>query len=81
MRPPALPKRLRVLRRSALRFLLCWAAAWVLVNTFLLVHKSVFSERCTDRKSRRILDRLVGIRALFRSNFENVVKVHLDAIN
>ncbi|XP_069075538.1 divergent protein kinase domain 1C [Pleurodeles waltl] len=58
MRPPALPKRLRVLRRSALLFLLCWAAAWILVNTFLLVHKSVFSERCTDRKSRRILDRL-----------------------
>ncbi|XP_069476850.1 divergent protein kinase domain 1C [Ambystoma mexicanum] len=60
MRPPALLKRLqlRVLRRGTLLLLLCWAAAWVLVNTFLFVHRRVFSERCTDAKSRAMLARL-----------------------
>ncbi|XP_068951055.1 divergent protein kinase domain 1C isoform X2 [Petaurus breviceps papuanus] len=43
-------------RRCILFFVLFWTVCWVLVATlFLQVHRSVFSERCTDEKSRRIL--------------------------
>ncbi|XP_029443011.1 divergent protein kinase domain 1C [Rhinatrema bivittatum] len=50
--------RLRVCRRAALFFLLLWVACWIFVSTFLLVHRHVFSEHCTDERSRRILARL-----------------------
>ncbi|XP_044514036.1 divergent protein kinase domain 1C [Gracilinanus agilis] len=43
-------------RRCTILFILFWTVCWVLVATlFLQVHRSVFSERCTDEKSRRIL--------------------------
>ncbi|XP_030408498.1 divergent protein kinase domain 1C [Gopherus evgoodei] len=51
--------RLKMWRRCTLLLFLCWAACWLLGSTFLfLVHRSVFSERCTDEKSHRILARL-----------------------
>ncbi|XP_043923061.1 divergent protein kinase domain 1C [Protopterus annectens] len=48
----------KLCRRSTLLFLLFWFACWLLVNAFLFVHQQVFSEYCTDEKSRRILERL-----------------------
>lgn len=52
--------RLKIWRRCALLLLLLWAACWVLVSAALfLLHRSVFSESCTDEKSHRILARLV----------------------
>ncbi|XP_073185539.1 divergent protein kinase domain 1C isoform X2 [Lepidochelys kempii] len=51
--------RLKIWRRCTLLFFLCWAGCWLLGSTFLfLVHRSVFSERCTDEKSHRMLARL-----------------------
>uniref|UniRef100_A0A8D0G6E6 Divergent protein kinase domain 1C n=1 Tax=Sphenodon punctatus TaxID=8508 RepID=A0A8D0G6E6_SPHPU len=51
--------RLKIWRRCTLLFFLFWAACWLVAGTFLfLVHSSVFSERCTDEKSNRILARL-----------------------
>ncbi|XP_054140940.1 divergent protein kinase domain 1C isoform X1 [Melozone crissalis] len=51
--------RLKIWRRCALLLLLLWAACWVLVSAALfLLHRSVFSESCTDEKSHRILARL-----------------------
>ncbi|CAM4509464.1 divergent protein kinase domain 1C [Caretta caretta] len=51
--------RLKIWRRCTLQFFLCWAGCWLLGSTFLfLVHRSVFSERCTDEKSHRMLARL-----------------------
>ncbi|RMC15667.1 hypothetical protein DUI87_07869 [Hirundo rustica rustica] len=51
--------RLKIWRRCALLLLLLWAACWVVVSAALfLLHGSVFSERCTDEKSHRILARL-----------------------
>lgn len=51
--------RLKIWRRCALLLLLLWAACWVVVSAALfLLHRSVFSERCTDEKSHRILARL-----------------------
>ncbi|KAM6135452.1 LOW QUALITY PROTEIN: divergent protein kinase domain 1C [Pterocles gutturalis] len=50
--------RLKIWRRCTV-LLLLWAACWVVVSALLfLLHRSVFSERCTDEKSRRILARL-----------------------
>ncbi|PKK33787.1 family with sequence similarity 69, member C [Columba livia] len=44
---------------AALVLLLLWAACWLVVSASLfLLHRSVFSERCTDEKSHRILARL-----------------------
>lgn len=52
--------RLKIWRRCTLVLLLFWAACWVVVSALLfLLHRSVFSERCTDEKSHRILARLV----------------------
>ncbi|NWT69094.1 FA69C protein, partial [Prunella himalayana] len=51
--------RLKIWRRCALLLLLLWAACWVVVSAALfLLHRSVFSESCTDEKSHRILARL-----------------------
>ncbi|KYO35377.1 protein FAM69C [Alligator mississippiensis] len=46
-------------RRRSLLLLASWAAGWLLLGTLLFLgHPSVFSERCTDERSRRILARL-----------------------
>ncbi|XP_065688716.1 divergent protein kinase domain 1C isoform X1 [Patagioenas fasciata] len=51
--------RLKIWRRCTLVLLLLWAACWLVVSASLfLLHRSVFSERCTDEKSHRILARL-----------------------
>ncbi|XP_030042903.1 divergent protein kinase domain 1C [Microcaecilia unicolor] len=50
--------RFRICRRTTFWFLLLWVACWIFVSTFLLVHRNVFSEHCTDEKSKRILARL-----------------------
>ncbi|XP_038627227.1 divergent protein kinase domain 1C [Tachyglossus aculeatus] len=46
--------------RCTFLFLLFWTVGWVVATTLLLlhVHRSIFSERCTDQRSRRILARL-----------------------
>lgn len=52
--------RLKIWRRCTLVLLLLWAACWMVVSALLFfLHRSVFSERCTDEKSHRILARLV----------------------
>ncbi|KAE8598225.1 hypothetical protein XENTR_v10016756 [Xenopus tropicalis] len=50
--------RIRILRKNTLLFLLFWLSCWILLNTFLFVHKSVFSDHCTDEESQKILARL-----------------------
>ncbi|XP_060778470.1 divergent protein kinase domain 1C [Neoarius graeffei] len=50
--------RARVRRRSAVLFLLFWLASWLFLSGLLFVHTTMFSDFCTDEKSRRILQRL-----------------------
>lgn len=47
-------------RKSAVLFILLWLASWLFLNGLLFVHTTMFSDFCTDDKSRRILQRLVG---------------------
>ncbi|XP_053349669.1 divergent protein kinase domain 1C [Clarias gariepinus] len=50
--------RARVRRRNAVVFLLLWLASWLFLSGLLFVHTTMFSDFCTDDKSRRILQRL-----------------------
>ncbi|XP_075441590.1 divergent protein kinase domain 1C [Ascaphus truei] len=47
--------RLKILKRNTFFFLLFWVSCWIFVNTFLFVHRSMFSDHCTDEESNRIL--------------------------
>ncbi|TSK16047.1 Protein FAM69C [Bagarius yarrelli] len=48
----------RTRRRSAVLFLLLWLASWLFLSGLFFVHTTMFSDFCTDEKSRRILQRL-----------------------
>lgn len=52
--------RARVRRRSAVLFLLLWLGSWLFLSGLLFVHTTMFSDFCTDDKSKKILQRLVG---------------------
>ncbi|XP_056290746.1 divergent protein kinase domain 1C isoform X1 [Pseudoliparis swirei] len=45
-------------RRGALVFALLWFGSWLLLNSLVLVHRSILSDFCTDDKSKSILQRL-----------------------
>ncbi|KAM4705001.1 divergent protein kinase domain 1C [Rhinophrynus dorsalis] len=47
--------RLKLLKKNTLLFLLFWVSCWIFVNTFLFSHRSMFSDRCTDEESKKIL--------------------------
>uniref|UniRef100_A0A3B1JB75 Divergent protein kinase domain 1C n=1 Tax=Astyanax mexicanus TaxID=7994 RepID=A0A3B1JB75_ASTMX len=48
----------RVCRRGVLIFALLWLVSWLSLSGLLFVHRSMFSDLCTDHKSRRILQRV-----------------------
>ncbi|GCB74072.1 hypothetical protein scyTo_0003157 [Scyliorhinus torazame] len=48
----------KTVRKSALLCFLVWIACWLLVNTSIFIHRSIFAEYCTDQKSKGILRRL-----------------------
>ncbi|CAH2284623.1 Hypothetical predicted protein [Pelobates cultripes] len=47
--------RLKLFWRNTIFFLLFWVSCWIFVNTFMYVHRSVFSDRCTDEESKNVL--------------------------
>ncbi|XP_030625603.1 divergent protein kinase domain 1C [Chanos chanos] len=49
---------LKVCRRSTLLFALLWFGCWLVLNGMVFVHRSIFSDFCTDDKSKRILQRV-----------------------
>ncbi|KAL4635392.1 hypothetical protein GN956_G14242 [Arapaima gigas] len=52
--------RLRVCRRSTALVALLWLALWGLLDSLLFVHRTIFSDVCTDSGSKRILQHLCG---------------------
>ncbi|XP_062847229.1 divergent protein kinase domain 1C [Trichomycterus rosablanca] len=51
-------RRAKVWRRTAVLFLLLWFASWLFLSGLLFVHTTMFSDFCTDDKSKRILQRV-----------------------
>ncbi|XP_068090767.1 divergent protein kinase domain 1C [Hyperolius riggenbachi] len=47
--------RVKIWKKNTFIFLLFWVSCWLFVSTFLFVHRSVFSDRCTDEESKKIL--------------------------
>ncbi|KAL2085962.1 hypothetical protein ACEWY4_019282 [Coilia grayii] len=50
--------KLKVCRRSTFLFAVLWFSSWLLLNGLLFIHSNIFSDICTDDKSRRILNRV-----------------------
>ncbi|XP_026869090.2 divergent protein kinase domain 1C [Electrophorus electricus] len=50
--------RARACRRGALLVALLWLLTWLFLSGLLFVHRSMFSDFCTDDKSRKILQRV-----------------------
>lgn len=48
----------KVCRRSALLVILLWLASWIFLNGLVFVHRNMFSDFCTDDKSKEILQRV-----------------------
>ncbi|XP_043082916.1 divergent protein kinase domain 1C [Puntigrus tetrazona] len=48
----------KVCRRSALLVVLLWLASWLFLNGLVFVHRNMFSDFCTDDKSKEILQRV-----------------------
>lgn len=48
----------KVCRRSALLLVLVWLASWLFLNGLVFVHRNMFSDFCTDDKSKEILQRV-----------------------
>lgn len=51
----------KVCRRSALLVILLWLATWLFLNGLVFVHRNMFSDFCTDDKSKEILQRVVRL--------------------
>lgn len=51
----------KVCRRSALLVVLLWLASWLFLNGLVFVHRNMFSDFCTDDKSKEILQRVVSL--------------------
>ncbi|XP_051538628.1 divergent protein kinase domain 1C-like [Myxocyprinus asiaticus] len=49
---------MKVCRRSALLVVLLWLAFWLFLNGLVFVHRNMFSDFCTDDKSKQILQRV-----------------------
>ncbi|XP_056377412.1 divergent protein kinase domain 1C isoform X1 [Hyla sarda] len=47
--------KIKICKKNTFLLLLFWASCWILVSTFLFVHRSMFSDRCTDEESKKIL--------------------------
>ncbi|XP_073487351.1 divergent protein kinase domain 1C [Aquarana catesbeiana] len=45
----------RISKKNTLLLLLFWICCWIFVTTFLFLHRTVFSDRCTDQESTKIL--------------------------
>ncbi|KAL0157002.1 hypothetical protein M9458_048248, partial [Cirrhinus mrigala] len=48
----------KVCRRSVLLVVLLWLASWLFLNGLVFVHRNMFSDFCTDDKSKEILQRV-----------------------
>ncbi|XP_051970444.1 divergent protein kinase domain 1C [Xyrauchen texanus] len=48
----------KVCRRSTLLIVLLWLASWLFLNSLVFVHRNMFSDFCTDDKSKKILQRV-----------------------
>lgn len=48
----------KVCRRSALLVVLVWLVSWLFLNGLVFVHRNMFSDFCTDDKSKLILQRV-----------------------
>lgn len=53
--------RVKVCRRSALLVVLLWLGSWLFLNGLVFVHRNMFSDFCTDDKSKEILQRVVRL--------------------
>ncbi|XP_023656065.1 divergent protein kinase domain 1C [Paramormyrops kingsleyae] len=51
---------LKICRRTTVLFALFWFMFWALLNSLAFVHRSIFSDFCTDEKSKQILQRVCG---------------------
>lgn len=51
----------KVCRRSALLVVLVWLVSWLFLNGLVFVHRNMFSDFCTDDKSKQILQRVVRL--------------------
>lgn len=51
----------KVCRRSVLLVVLLWLASWLFLNGLVFVHRNMFSDFCTDDKSKEILQRVVRV--------------------
>ncbi|XP_073535052.1 divergent protein kinase domain 1C isoform X3 [Phyllobates terribilis] len=47
--------RIKICKKNTVLLLLFWASCWIFVSTFLFVHRSMFSDRCNDEESKKIL--------------------------
>lgn len=59
--------RVKVCRRSALLVVLVWLVSWLFLNGLVFVHRNMFSDFCTDDKSKQILQRVVRLMLNFSS--------------
>ncbi|XP_018621242.1 divergent protein kinase domain 1C [Scleropages formosus] len=50
----------RSCRRTTVLVAFLWFALWALLNSLLFMHRTIFSDFCTDDRSKRILQRLCG---------------------
>nr|XP_006634559.1 PREDICTED: protein FAM69C [Lepisosteus oculatus] len=48
----------RIFRKTTFLFVLFWFAFWIFVNGLVFMHRTIFSDFCTDEKSKRILERV-----------------------
>ncbi|XP_055038242.1 divergent protein kinase domain 1C isoform X1 [Misgurnus anguillicaudatus] len=48
----------KVCRRSVLLVVLVWLVSWLFLNGLVFVHRNMFSDFCTDDKSKQILQRV-----------------------
>lgn len=58
---------MKVCRRSALLVVLVWLVSWLFLNGLVFVHRNMFSDFCTDGKSKQILQRVVRLILNFSS--------------
>eukprot|EP00062_Callorhinchus_milii_P017530 gi/632970019/ref/XP_007901410.1/ PREDICTED: protein FAM69C isoform X1 [Callorhinchus milii] len=50
--------RLKIVRKPAFACFLLWIGCWIIANTSIYIHRSIFAGYCTEEKSKRIFARL-----------------------
>ncbi|XP_033854273.3 divergent protein kinase domain 1C-like isoform X1 [Acipenser ruthenus] len=48
----------KIFRKNTLLFALFWFGFWIFMSALMFVHRTIFSDHCTDEKSKRILARV-----------------------